>query len=303
MNHSDLSSIREQLLAVQHGSTSDSETTMPTWEPPRSPSLPFQNHPGYAAGQPQQVGMVQALRQRSPQASRPPTPEEIAASAQAGASTIRPYLQRLYEEAEAINALCRQQEMAIQKFQRTVQGLDLTLRKQGEGTRRSDQFCELRDAALTTVVQDDDGRYVLTVVDMDLHLDEQQAFADAAEIRAWGQGRTGSHRRSGLLQAVWAEPRSVLAGLWQSLTATVEDRTRITPLDIFMWCVGGVIARKALNLILAALPPFGQWAVLAILVGALSLGLYRYLSSQRNDWALIARLFLALIGLGIGGQL
>lgn len=302
MNNSDLSAIREQLLAVKNGSPSDSEMAPPNWENSRSPSLPFAGGIPVPPGQPQQTEVVQALRQRSPQAGRPPTPEEAAAAASAPVANINTYLRRLYEEAEKINALYRQQEIAIEKFQRTVKGLDIILLKQGGGTRRSEQFCELRSAALTTVTQDETGRYVLTAVDLELNLDEQQAFQDAAEIRAWGQSRTRARRESSWLYTLWAEPMAALEGLWQSMTGTLESRTRISPLDILMWFGGGVIARRALNLMVAAVPGLGQW-VLAIIIGAVLWGLYRFLFSQRNDLAFVARLFLALAGLGLGGQI
>ena len=303
MNNSDLSAIREQLLAVKNGSPSDSEADPQIWENSRSPSLPLFSDPTSGSpGHAPQTEMVQALRQRSPQTNRQPTPEEMAASSGAAPTNIHHYLRRLYEEAERINALCRQQEIAIQKFQRTVKGLDIILLKQGDGIHSSEQFCELRNAALTTVIQDKAGRYILTALEIDLTVDEQQAFQDAAEIRSWGQGRSQHDQGSGLWSSLVTDPISVLDGLWRSLTGTLESRTRITPLDILVWCGGGVIARKALNLAVVAVPALGHW-VLAIIIGAVILGLYRVLSSQRTDLAFVARLFLVLAGLGIGGQL
>lgn len=95
---------------------------------------------------------------------------------------------------------------------------------------------------------------------------------------------------------------SALEGFWHSLTGTLEERTRITPLDILIWFGGGLIARQALQILLAAVPGLGHW-VIGIIIGAVLLGLYRFLFAKRTDLGLIARLFLALIGLGIGGQI
>lgn len=304
MNNSDLSSIREQLLAFQNGAQPDPENSEPVWEKSRSPSLPFPGGEGIPARQPHQAEIVQALRQRSPQTGRQPTPEEMAAAGGTIPTSVNNYLRRLYEEAEKINDLYRQQEIAIQKFQRTVKGLDIILLRQGHGAAlKSEQFCELRDAALTTVVQDETGRYILTAVSLDLNVDEQQAFQDAAEIRSFGRSRSPqSPEQRGLFEAIFAEPMAALESVWQSLTGTLEERTQITPLDILVWCGGGVIGRKALNLLLAATPGLGYW-ILGIIVAAVVLGLYRLLFTQRTDLAFIARLFLALVGLGIGGQI
>lgn len=305
-NNSDLSAIREQLLAFQSETPFYSGDTHYE-EDLRSPALPFSGREGPSDRQLHQTDMVQALRQRSPQPTQHPSPEEQAASG--SSATIPPginlHLRRLQEEAARINELSRQQEIAIQKFQRSVKGLDvILLRQQTSGiVLRREQFCELQDAALTQVIQDRDGRYILTAVDVDLNIDEQQASQNAAEVRAFQQGHSQHRRRtSHSLQSFLSEPVAMLEGLWHGLTGKLESRSQITPLDILVWCGGGLIGRLALDLALAMTPGLWPWIV-GITVGAVALGLYRLLFSQQTDTGFILRLFLALVGLAIGGQI
>ena len=306
MTSSDLSAIREQLKALTPPMNSESEP------PPRpgggSPSLPHWGAEEVGWQSPQQAEMAQALRQRSTTpGDRTPTPEELAArSTRAGLGPEPPqlqrYLQRLHSEAERINELYHQQEAAIRKFQNSVQGLSLILMKQPQaGMVRPEQFCEIRDAALTTVIQDEHNRYILTAVDLDLTLEEQQASQTAASLRARSQTRASTGRQPGA-SAGLAKSAQGLASLWRSLTATLDSQSQITPLDILVWGGGGIIGRLALDLALAAFPGLWHW-VIAITIGAVALGLYRLLFAPKADVAFIARLFLALLGLGLGGQL
>lgn len=299
---SDISAIREQLLAQ-----ANSLPEPPRQPPSSSPALPSLEGESVTWQSPQRIEMLQALRQRSAaQSSQWPTPEEAAAQAAPLETPPEPvnihrYLQRLHSEAERINELYHQQEAAIRKFHSSVNGLSLILMKQPNATMlRAEQFCEIRDAALTTVMQDEHNRYILTAVDLDLNLDEQQASATAASLRARTRGSGRVRRRS-----MWASAtQSVqgLSGFWHSLTTTLENQSQITPLDILVWCGGGIIGRLALDLLLAASPGLWPW-VIGITIGAVVLGLYRLLLAPRTDVAFIARLFLVLLGLGIGGQI
>lgn len=103
------------------------------------------------------------------------------------------------------------------------------------------------------------------------------------------------------MRAGWRESWHRVSELWQMLTTTIENQSQITPIDILVWCGGGIIGRLALELALAAMPGLWPW-VIGITIGAVALGLYRLLFAPRTDAAFIARLFLVLLGLGIGGQ-
>ncbi|MEO1300057.1 MAG: hypothetical protein AAFW75_30665, partial [Cyanobacteria bacterium J06636_16] len=105
-----------------------------------------------------------------------------------------------------------------------------------------------------------------------------------------------------LVLAATADPLGVLETCWQTLTRTLEARSRLTPLDIVIWLGGGLIGRLAIQLALAASPGLWPWLVGAT-VGAVALALYRLLFAPRPDVALVARLFLALVGLVLGGKL
>lgn len=303
---SDISAIREQLKALHPPMRGESDLS--TRPGASSPSLPEWGAGDVGWQSPQQVEMAQALRQRSaPPEERPPTPEEMAARSTGPGLPPEPpnlhrYLQRLHSEAERINELYHQQEAAIRKFQSSVQGLSLILMKQPQpGGVRPEQFCEIRDAALTTVIQDEHNRYILTAVDLDLTLAEQQASQTAASLRARSQIRSAQGRPKASIAAL-ANSAQGITTLWRSLTATLDSQAQITPLDVLVWCGGGIIGRLALDLALAAFPGLWHW-VIAITIGAVALGLYRLLFAPKTDVAFIARLFLALLGLGIGGQI
>ncbi len=304
--NSDISAIREQLLASHH--QSQSEPGLSSSSSSTSPDLPTLSQESSTWRPPQRADVAQALRQRSAmQASQWPTPEEQAAQTRGPENSPEPvnihrYLQRLHSEAERINELYHQQEAAIRKFHNSVNGLSLILMKQpNESMVRVDQFCEIRDAALTTVLQDEYNRYVLTAIDLDLTLDQRQASETAANLRARSNQLPQQQRTAGL-RSGWFESWHKIPEFWQVLTTTLENQSQIKPIDILIWCGGGIIGRLALQLVLAAVPGLWPW-VIGITVGAVALGLYRLLFAPRTDATFIARLFLALLGLGIGGQL
>ncbi|MGD1940200.1 MAG: hypothetical protein ACFB0G_02710 [Leptolyngbyaceae cyanobacterium] len=303
MNSSDLSSIREQLLALQNESA-EAESFPAPEPPPPAPSLPLQGGENGDWQKAHQSEMLQALRQRSQSPVESRSPETVAAAA---ASPIPPsinaYLRRLQEDTEKINDLYRQQQIAIHKFQRTVKGLDFALLKQSnQGRIRLEQFCEIQDAALTKVLQDETGRYILTAVDLDLDTDQRQASQTAAAVRLRGQTTHAAPETNLDFRALIETPLAWLERGWQKLTATLADQSQLTPLDVLVWCGGGLIGRRALELALSALPGLWPWLV-GVTMAAVALGLYRWLFAPRRDGVFMARLFLALVGLAIGGQL
>lgn len=303
--NSDISAIREQLLAVRHQSKSEPE--LPSQAGEHSPDLPWLGSANGNDQTPKRMDMAQALRQRSTmQATRLSTPEEMAARSDSEELAAEPvnihrYLQRLHSEAEKINELYHQQEAAIHKFQSSVHGLSMILMKQpNTAMLKADQFCEIRDAALTTVLQDEHNRYILTAVDLDLTLDEQEASETAASLRA--RLGTAGRRQNYAAQVKGSASFKKLPELWRSFATTLENQSQVKPFDIFVWCGGGIIGRLMLDLALATFPGLWPW-VIGITIGAVALGLYRLLLAPKPDAAFITRLFLALLGLGIGGQI
>ncbi|NEQ45222.1 MAG: hypothetical protein F6K00_17340 [Leptolyngbya sp. SIOISBB] len=240
------------------------------------------------------------------QSTRLPSPEEMATQAASEemaseSANIHRYLQRLHSEAETINELYHQQEAAIRKFQSSVHGLSLILMKQPNASMlRAEQFCEIREAALTTVIQDEHNRYILTAVDLDLMLDEQAASETAASLRA--RLGTSDRQQNGASQVKGSAPLAKFHDLWRALTTMLENQSQIKPFDILVWCGGGIIGRLALDLALATFPGLWPW-VIGVTIGAVALGLYRLLFAPKPDAAFITRLFLVLLGLGIGGQI
>lgn len=271
--------------------------------PTETPSLPQVGHSGVQWRKTPRTEMAEALRMRSTAApvAEQPSPKEVAAN-ESAPIFINRYLERLRDEAEKINELSRQQEIAIRKFQSSVNGLELILLKHPQSAHlRPEQFCEIREAALTTVFQDESNRYVLASVELDLALEERQASEMAASLRSHSQIRTNSLSASSFGSS-FESTLATLKSLWGSLHAYFEEQSNIAPFDVLVWCGGGVIGRIALELALAATPVLWHWVV-GITVGAVVLGLYRLLFASRPDGSFIARVFLVLIGLGIGGQI
>jgi hypothetical protein len=245
--------------------------------------------------------MAQILRQRSPVTQAPaPSPEPAAPKAELPVP-LSPYLQRLQEEAKQINELAQQQEIAIQRFQRSAKGLAFLLLKQPEGSQwQVEHFCQLHPVAIAQVKQDNNGKLILTSTAIDLYQDERDASANAQEVRALHrhQLETQQLKRS----APFPGPLPFLNAFWQSLVGGSGSRSQLTPLDALIWFGGGLIGRLALELALAAVPAIWPWLVGAT-IGAVALALYRLLFAPQAEMTFVIRLFLALVGLAIGGQI
>lgn len=306
MNQSDLAPIRERLETLKRTGElhPQSEAVTPPWDSPRSPELPVTPRTEPSPHQPQLLDTVQALQRRSQPVTAATNQATVMASGTTLPAEITLHWQRLQQEATQINTLAQQQAIAIQNFKRSADRLAWSLRKHpGNSTLAIDQFCELHDAVVSQVAQTDDGKLVLAMATVDLYEDERQASRTAQDIRA----RSQSHVDQALnattnLGTVLRHPLAVVQSCWHTVTRTLETRSRLTTLDIVIWIGGGLIGRLALELSLAALPSLWPWLVGAT-IGAVALGLYRLLFSPHPDIAFVTRLFLALLGLALGGQL
>jgi len=309
MSKTDLTPIRDRLESLKQAQSQSAEATAPLWDAPRSPELPHTPAAGSATHPAQIAATVQVLRQRSQQVGAPFPPEDSAPPPSVNEPPSLPpevslHWQRLQQEAFTINDLARKQAIALQNFKRSADRLAWSLRKQPpEYGLTIHQFCELQDVVIAQVAEDGQGKLTLTQATVDLFEDERYASQMAQELRAYSQSRSRRPHRnpdeglSGLL----SDPMLALENCWLMLTHTLEARSRLTPLDIVIWMGGGLIGRLALELALAAVPGLFPWLVGAT-IGAVVLALYRLLLAPRPDVAFVTRLFLALLGLAIGGQ-
>ena len=303
MNQSDLAPIRERLETLKRASQSQQDISEPLWDQPRSPELPVTKPTGTNANPAQLAATVQALQQRSQLMGAPAPTEEAVTYPPTMPPDVSLHWQRLQQEALLINELAQKQTTAIQNFKRSADRLSWSLRTQPPTYGlQFEQFCELQNALVSQVTQDESGKLILTNVTVDLYIDERHASQTAQDIRAFSQARI--HRPAathtpflGLIK----EPLAMLEALWQNLHRQ-EGASRLTPLDIIIWGGGGLIGRLALELALAALPGLWPWLV-GITIGAVAFALYRLLLAPRPDMAFVIRLLLALIGLALGGQL
>lgn len=209
-------------------------------------------------------------------------------------------LGQLEAEAHRINALAEQQEAAIQAFKRYGDQLSWQLRHYPDLNQWSvEQFCQIHQPSVTYVYKDAQEVMILTQAPVDLYQQEREASQTAAFLRGEPAAPGGSR---GGLAALWAEPMAVLEGIWQALTLTLEARSRLTALDVVTWVGGGAIARRALELLLAASPGLWPWLVGSV-VALVALALYRLITRPQGDVVVMVRLLLALVGLVIGGYL
>ena len=304
MSSFDHSLIRQRLVTQQQGSAPESEETEPLWNEARSPELPLPSEPDRQLSL-SQAAMTQALRQRSRQEALPQHPEvDPSLTLDNIPPEIQKYLARLEEEAGQVNELARQHQYAIEKFQRTVNALGLALIRNPSyrGIQLHD-VCVMRDAAVTAVIIDDAGRYIVEAENLDLQQDLRDASQTAQDLRSFERYRSqntaaNSHR----FGTLFAEPVATLETLWYGLTTNLGTRSRITPVEILVWFGGGLIGRLALQLLVSAFPATFPWLVGAT-IATVVLTLYRFLSSNRPDLSSLTRLFLALVGLIVGGQL
>lgn len=304
MNKLDLAPIRERLETLKRTQNFQAEASDPLWEHPQSPQLPLQQSPGAPVSHSQQAAMVEALQQRSQQAEVPPSHENPDSESPALPPEVNLHWQRLQQEAITINELAQKQAIAVQNFKRSADRLAWSLRRHPSAYGfEFEQFCEIHHAVVSQVTQNEQGRLVLNNVAVDLHEDERHASQTAQEIRAFSQARSQASSEPSLdLSASLSQPFTVLVRSWQTLTQSLETRSRLTLLDIVIWLGGGLIGRLAIQLALAALPSLWPWLVGAM-VGAVALALYRLLFAPRPDIAFVVRIFCALVGLALGGQL
>jgi hypothetical protein len=212
------------------------------------------------------------------------------------------HLQRLQGQANRINDLAHQQETAVHEFKRSMDSLGWSLQRHGLTQYWTlEQFCQVQSVAVAQVVQDPQGGLLLTQAPIDVYQQERDASQTAQWLRHQ-QGGPGQPDWGGGWQALWAEPLAALDRIWQALTMTLEARSRLTPLSLVGWVLGGAIARQALDLLLAANPSL--WPLLVgAMVGAVLLALYRLMTRPTIDLAVIVPLLLALLGLMVGGYL
>lgn len=309
MNKSDLAPIRARLETLQHDSNSHSEVAEPPWEHPRSPELPKTSSASGAGSQAELNAAVQALQRRSQNVEHIAPQEELThAAASQAAPPIPPevnlHWQRLQQEAVLVNELAEKQAIAVQNFKRIADRLAWSLRRY-PSAYGSDvgQFCVLEEAIVSQILQDDQGRLLLHNVAVDLHEDERSASQTAQDVRDIAQARTHIKRETMFeLPLQMRDSMTLLTRLWSRLTTTLETRSRLTLLDVVMWLGGGLIGRLALQLALAAVPGLWPWIV-GLTLGTVVFALYRLLFTSQTDIAFVSRLFLALVGLVLGGQL
>lgn len=317
MSQQDLTPIRERLETLKQTTLAVPSEVPEPWQSAHSPKLPT-IETGDRRNEPAFTATLEALQARSAQArfeqtqsdQVPPEssglPSRLPATAPPEAAdallrSVALHWQRLQQEAALINDLGQKQTIAVQNFKRSADSLAWSLRKQPmEYGLTFDQFCELGAAAIPQVVQDAQGKLVLSTTSVDLYQDERCATETAKEIRAFSRSRLRARPPATSGRAALSAAFSTLKTAWGTLKAPASQAP-VTAMDVGLWFGGGLIGRLALELVLAVSPVL--WPlVIGAMVGIVALALYRLLLIPRPDIAFVMRLLLALIGLALGGQ-
>ncbi|ASC73143.1 hypothetical protein XM38_041050 [Halomicronema hongdechloris C2206] len=219
--------------------------------------------------------------------------------------------QRLRSMADRINDLSQQQEQAMLEMKRAAERVAWIHRQQGRGEI---PLCDYATAILAQVNQDDQGAYVLSYRPADLYQPEREADDVARTLR----DRTfAEHRQASQpgwddwgLSTLLAEPWSLIRDIWFKLRPVLvidhrsSNRRRSASLgwtEICFWFAGAVIARLALDLVLAAYPGLWSFVVVAV-IACTTFALYRATLAPRIDITLAYRTLLIVAGLIVGGR-
>ncbi len=285
-------------------SAHESERWQPLWHEPRS-RLASPAPSAFVGSAPKPQQAIATLRQRELSAVSPSDRPLSSTRDFLGSSQFTQYLRELSLDAQAINDLSEQQKLLIERFKRKTERLSSMLMANGLPAEQAQEFCELRNTSIPWIVEKSTGKLVLTAQPIDIFLDVKEAAQNAQYLR-----RKLTEERSYSESDMHGENTSSLAGgrslasmqrRWNQLILLLESRAKLTPLDLLVWGGGGVIGRVALQLSLAANPGLWPWVV-GVTIAAVAIALYKLLFTPQQDISLVARLFLALTGLAIGGH-
>jgi hypothetical protein len=277
------------------------------------------------------LATVETLRQRSAQttavASEPRGHGSPAAQANRlpglDPAIYQQCVQSLQAGIHMINQLSQQQEQVIldmQRVQAQLAQLEPAWTTQfGEPLQYPILLFE--KAAVVSAACDESGNVVLSHRSVSPLQPEQEAHNLANHLRHSYGSRTGG-RVAGLsgvireIRTLWHEPLQGLKHLWLKVERTLQLVTTRSPktskhhrsrfsrplsvVEAVLWVGGGVIARVALNLALAAFPYLWTLAVISI-TAATAYALYQATLAPKPDLAIASRLLLALGGLVVGG--
>lgn len=242
-------------------------------------------------------------------------------------------MQQLEAQAEQINQLSMAQEVAVQELRAIAQRAEREWRAlELEGKLPFDwetylPAFECSQAAVPLVQRDADGAFILTAKPVDLYQAEREAASTAEALRqrlVSGRDRVPS-AKSTVRRSRKPSKKTAPLGFLKPLLAFLQDdsssaaparslnsgqvreahwgaSSALTMPEAAMWLLGAIVVRGGINLVLSAVP--GLWLLMVgLMVVPAAIAIYRMTTSPQASFVWGYRLFLAMVGLLIGGRL
>jgi hypothetical protein len=251
-------------------------------------------------------------------------------------SPLSETLQRLEAQAERVNQLSTAQEAALLELKAIAEQVERDRKTLAQSDFEGDDDLEGFDEDIPTwecletivplVERDQTGTFVVTTRSIDLFRAEREALLTAQTLRyRLTEPASQSHtpqqptrhsvakRNSdfSLKEELidWGQP------LLRKISALIRGRRHrrttlrrhqsaptLTVQDAAIWIIGAIVARKGLDLLLAAVP--GLWLPVVGLIGvAAAIAIYRTTFTPEFGFTWGYRLFLVMLGLLVGGRL
>lgn len=329
----DLNAIQDKLIR-QVDALSQGQADVPVdWPQAKIARHPAPKRVGEADRLAELSMAVETLKQRSVQssstastpASRPSPPPQGASGVAVDPGV---YLRRMGVMVDKINHLSVEQERAMAEMQ-TIQARLATISPHllsEAGFATTLPAVNFANAVIASAELDPRGNIALTYRTVCPPQPDHEARHLADHLRGT---YSRSRRPKGIslgewgpvLALLWQEPTRLISLGWHHLQGWLfPDDARATTtnsgrrsqkamvsgslswVDAVLWFGGGVIGRVALNLLLAAFPALWSVAVAAV-TAITAYALYRATLAPKPDFALAYRVFLAVGGLVIGGQI
>ncbi|NJL22313.1 MAG: hypothetical protein HC895_18235 [Leptolyngbyaceae cyanobacterium SM1_3_5] len=288
----EIQAIQAKLQALQMGRTAMRQPA-PSEEPPARESIDWADaspvplrssatRPAKIAIEPQQLSSRNDALLRQLHLSESTTPTGEAAIA------------RLEAQIDQIHELAIAQETALIELKNLAEAVDRDRKLDPD----SDDLpiCEFLAAAVPLIERDRDGVIVVSTRPIDLFRAEREAASIAKNLRSRQPPSRHRRRRS--------------PSLWDKLIALLDAPDRpsrppappnLTIADAAIWMIGATVLRVGLDLLLSSFPSL-WFPIAGLIVLPAAIAIYRTTFTPETGFAWGYRLFLAMIGLLLGGR-
>jgi hypothetical protein len=250
-------------------------------------------------------------------------------------SPLSETLQRLEAQAERVNQLSTAQEAALLELKAIAEQVERDRKTLTQSEFEGDEDFEGFDEDIPTwecletivplVERDQTGTFVVTTRSIDLFRAEREALLTAQTLRHRVtepvyqnhtlQKRTRHPVAKRNPDVFFEELTNWGRSLLKKISALIRGRHHrrptlrrhqtaptLTVQDAAIWMIGAIVARKGLDLLLAAVP--GLWLLVVGLIGiTAAIAIYRTTFTPEFGFTWGYRLFLVMLGLLVGGRL